>query len=79
MFYLCRLKTARSRQEQAAVAGIIPYLKSAIETRSPVKTFALQIMCDLAHASDLTREQLWRHDGLDFFLDLQEPSPTRSP
>jgi len=68
MFYLCRL--SRSRQEQAAISGIIPYLMDAVATRSPVKTFALQILTDFAHTSDLTRDQLWRCEALEFYLDL---------
>ncbi|CAK9115598.1 Cytokinesis protein sepH (Serine/threonine-protein kinase sepH) [Durusdinium trenchii] len=68
MFYLCRL--SRSRQEQAAISGIIPHLMDAVATRSPVKTFALQILTDFAHTSDLTRDQLWRCEALDFYLDL---------
>jgi len=68
MFYLCRL--SRSRQEQAAISGIIPLLMDAVATRSPVKTFALQILTDFAHTSDLTRDQLWRCQALDFYLEL---------
>mmetsp|Transcript_15181 Transcript_15181/g.17869 ORF Transcript_15181/g.17869 Transcript_15181/m.17869 type:complete len:303 (-) Transcript_15181:21-929(-) len=68
MFYLCRLN--RSRQEQAAKAGVIPYLKDAIVTLSAVKTFALQILCDFAHTSKITRQELWRNNIQDFYLDL---------
>uniref|UniRef100_A0A7S2WEB9 non-specific serine/threonine protein kinase n=1 Tax=Mucochytrium quahogii TaxID=96639 RepID=A0A7S2WEB9_9STRA len=68
MFYLCRL--SKSRQEQAAISGIIPFLMDAIATRSPVKTFALQILTDFAYTSEVTRDQLWRCGALDFFLDL---------
>jgi len=68
MFYLCRI--SHNRQEQAATCGIIPHLMDAITTMSPVKTFALQILTDLAHTSSLTRDQLWRCGGLEFYLDL---------
>ena len=68
MFYLCRLNQAR--REQAAVSGIIVPLKKAISNRTPVKTFALLMLCDLAHATSVTRQLLWRYGGMDFFLDL---------
>jgi len=68
MYYLTRLNP--SRQEQAAAAGIVPFLKATIAGPSPVKTFALQMLCDLAYTSAFTRYQLWREGVVDFFLDL---------
>ncbi|KAL1733487.1 hypothetical protein EV714DRAFT_204640 [Schizophyllum commune] len=67
-YNLCRLN--KSRQEEAAQAGIIPCLKRVIETRSPLKQFALPILCDLASAGKSCRSLLWQHDGLSMYLRL---------
>jgi len=67
-FNLCRLN--KSRQEEAAQAGIIPCLKRVIETSSPLKQFALPILCDLASAGKSCRTLLWQHDGLNLYLAL---------
>ncbi|KAG5719270.1 Cytokinesis protein sepH [Termitomyces sp. T112] len=67
-YNLCRLN--KSRQEEAAQAGILPCLKRVIETRSPLKQFALPILCDLASAGKSCRTFLWQHDGLKMYLQL---------
>ncbi|KAG8846902.1 hypothetical protein FRB96_001747 [Tulasnella sp. 330] len=67
-FNLCRLN--KLRQEEAAQAGIIPLLKRVIETNSPLKQFALPILCDLASAGKSCRTLLWQHDGLSLYLQL---------
>lgn len=67
-FNLCRLN--KPRQEEAAQAGIISCLKRVIETSSPVKQFALPILCDLASAGKSCRMLLWQHDGLSMYLKL---------
>ncbi|KAG6828575.1 hypothetical protein H0H92_007505 [Tricholoma furcatifolium] len=59
-----------SRQEEAAQAGILPCLKRIIETSSPLKQFALPILCDLASAGKSCRTFLWQHDGLKMYLKL---------
>ncbi|KAJ7457589.1 hypothetical protein B0H11DRAFT_1818203, partial [Mycena galericulata] len=69
-YNLCRLN--KSRQEEAAQAGIIPCLKRVIETRSPLKQFALPILCDLTSAGKSCRTLLWQHDGLAMYLKLLE-------
>ncbi|KYQ88661.1 putative protein serine/threonine kinase [Tieghemostelium lacteum] len=69
MFHLCRLEP--ERQYQAAVDGIIPHLQFFITTHSPLNQFALPIICDLAH-SKKARVELWKHDGVNFYLDLLE-------
>ncbi|KAJ7134218.1 hypothetical protein C8R44DRAFT_869887 [Mycena epipterygia] len=69
-YNLCRLN--KSRQEEAAQAGIIPCLKRVIETRSPLKQFALPILCDLTSAGKSCRTLLWQHDGLSMYLKLLE-------
>ncbi|KAF9483361.1 hypothetical protein BDN70DRAFT_873858 [Pholiota conissans] len=67
-YNLCRLN--KSRQEEAAQAGIIPCLKRVIETSSPLKQFALPILCDLAGAGKSCRTLLWQHDGITMYVKL---------
>ena len=67
-YNLCRLN--KSRQEEAAQAGIIPSLKRVIESKSPLKQFALPILCDLASAGKSCRKLLWHHDGLGMYVKL---------
>lgn len=69
-YNLCRLN--KTRQEEAAQAGLIPCLKRVIETSSPLKQFALPILCDLASAGKSCRTLLWQHDGLTMYLKLLE-------
>ncbi|CAA7265498.1 unnamed protein product [Cyclocybe aegerita] len=69
-YNLCRVN--KSRQEEAAQAGIIPCLKRVIETSSPLKQFALPILCDLASAGKSCRTLLWQHDGLSVYTKLLE-------
>ncbi|KXS19348.1 hypothetical protein M427DRAFT_143501, partial [Gonapodya prolifera JEL478] len=68
MYNLCRID--KERQEVAARAGIIPYLIHTIRGNSPLKQFALPILCDLAHAGKVCRMALWENDGLRTYLDL---------
>lgn len=37
---------------------------------SPLKQYALPLLCDMAHASRNSREQLRSHGGLDVYLSL---------
>ncbi|CUA68863.1 hypothetical protein RSOLAG22IIIB_03729 [Rhizoctonia solani] len=67
-FNLCRLN--KGRQEEAAQAGIIPNLVRVAETNSPLKQFALPILCDLAGAGKSCRTYLWQHNGLGLYLRL---------
>jgi len=69
-YNLCRLN--KSRQEEAAQAGIIPCLKRVIETSSPLKQFALPILCDLASAGKSCRVLLWQQDGFVLYMKLLE-------
>lgn len=68
MFYLCRIN--RNRQTHAAQAGIVPSLIKVIRDSSPLKQFALPILCDLAHASPTARAHLWSCGVASIFLDL---------
>lgn len=67
-YNLCRLN--KGRQEEAAQANIIPSLKRVFESGSPLKQFALPILCDLASAGKTCRTLLWQHDGLGLYLKL---------
>ncbi|CAM6114867.1 unnamed protein product [Calypogeia fissa] len=68
LYNLCKIN--KRRQEQAAESGIIPHLMHFIKENSPLKQFALPLLCDMAHASRYTREQLRAHKGLDVYLSL---------
>ncbi|GAA5843686.1 hypothetical protein JCM5353_001293 [Sporobolomyces roseus] len=69
LFNLCRL--SKARQEEAASFGAIPILQKIVTTNSPLKQFALPILCDFAHLdSRITRKLLWQHDGVRFYLQL---------
>ncbi|SPO40049.1 related to MAPKK kinase [Pseudozyma flocculosa] len=70
MYNLCRL--SKSRQEEAAESGIIPQLLRVAQTKSPLKQFALPILCDLAHTGKGTRQLLWQHRALHFYVGLLE-------
>ena len=57
-------RLSKARQEEAASSGIVPLLKTVIERKSPLKPFALPVLCDLANAGKISRRQLWKVDGL---------------
>mmetsp|Transcript_1064 Transcript_1064/g.3807 ORF Transcript_1064/g.3807 Transcript_1064/m.3807 type:complete len:1109 (+) Transcript_1064:54-3380(+) len=59
----------RGRQEQAALAGIIPHLMSFINSNSPLKQFALSILLDFGHVTQ-ARGELWKNDGAEYFVAL---------
>jgi len=59
----------RGRQEQAARAGIIPHLKDIINTNSPLKQFALEIILDLGKVPG-GRIELSKYNGVEYYLDL---------
>ncbi|CAG8761847.1 4502_t:CDS:2, partial [Racocetra fulgida] len=68
MFNLCRIN--KSRQEEAAKAGIIPHLQYFASNKTPLKQFALPILCDMAHTGQGCRDLLWKHNILQLYLDL---------
>jgi hypothetical protein len=69
IYNLCRLST--TRQEEAALVGIIPILiKIVKQDKTPVKEFALPILCDMAHSSRAARRELWQNKGLVFYTSL---------
>lgn len=53
LFNLCRL--SKARQAEAAAAGAIPLLQQIVNDNSPLKQFALPVLCDCAHAGKATR------------------------
>lgn len=69
IYNLCRLN--KSRQEDAALNGIIPVLLRILKTERPLKEFALPVLCDMAHSSKVgVRRELWRNKGLQFYISL---------
>lgn len=68
LYLLCRIN--RSRQEAAAIDGALPILQDIIEQGSPLKQFALPIVCDIAKASKRARAELKQHNGVQFYLGL---------
>ena len=57
-------RLSKARQEEAASSGIIPLLRKVIEGKSPLKQFALPILCDLANAGKVSRRLLWQNNGM---------------
>lgn len=68
MYYLCQIKS--SRQEQAALSGIIPHLQRFIRLDHPLKQFAYPIIFLLAKTSLKSRLELKKHGGLQFYIDI---------
>ncbi|KAI9369110.1 cytokinesis protein sepH [Aspergillus egyptiacus] len=68
IYNMCRLN--KSRQEDAALNGIVPLLQRIVKTERPLKEFALPILCDMAHSGKVGRRELWRNKGLAFYISL---------
>ncbi|KAI3652518.1 hypothetical protein MP228_001943 [Amoeboaphelidium protococcarum] len=68
VFNFCRVN--KTRLEIAAKAGMIQHLLKIVQTNSPLKQFALPMLCDLSHGSKICRELMWMHDVLSFYLQL---------
>lgn len=68
IYNMCRL--SKSRQEDAALNGIIPLLQKIVKTERPLKEFALPILCDMAHSGKVGRRELWRNKGLALYISL---------
>ena len=68
MYNLCRL--SKTRQEDAALSGVIPLLQRIVKTERPLKEFALPILCDMAHSGNFGRKVLWQNKGLQFYVSL---------
>jgi hypothetical protein len=59
----------RTRQEQAAKAGLIPRLRELIADNSPLKQFAMEIILDLAKVPS-GRTELCNSNGIMYLIDL---------
>lgn len=68
IFNMCRIN--KRRQEKAAVHGIIPHLQRLVKEESHLRQFALPILFDLAHTSAVTRAELWKNDGVVFYINM---------
>jgi hypothetical protein len=68
IYNMCRLN--KSRQEDAALNGIVPLLQKIVLTERPLKEFALPILCDMAQSGKVGRRELWRNKGLGFYISL---------
>jgi len=69
MFHLCRID--KTRQELAARNGLIRILQKCIkEENALTRKYAFPLLCEMAHASGRTREELWRCDGVEFYLGI---------
>ena len=68
MYYLCQIKG--SRQEQAALSGIIPHLQRFIREEHSLKQFAYPIIFLLAKTSWRTRQELKKYQGVQFYVDI---------
>ncbi|KAJ5907875.1 Cytokinesis protein sepH [Penicillium taxi] len=68
IYNMCRLN--KSRQEDAALNGIVPLLQKIVNTERPLKEFALPILCDMAQSGKVGRRELWRNKGLSFYISL---------
>lgn len=68
IFNLCRIN--KMRQEQAAACGIVPHLQLVITGESHLRQLALPIFCSMAHASPVARKELWKYNGVGFFINL---------
>ncbi|KAH7331996.1 hypothetical protein KP509_20G062500 [Ceratopteris richardii] len=70
LYNLCKIN--KRRQERAAESGVIPHLMYFVRVNSTLKRFALPLLCDMAHASRITREQLKDNKGIELYLSLLE-------
>lgn len=69
VYNLCRVSP--QRQEDAALAGIIPVLINiAKQDKTPVRQFALHVLCDMVQAGRAARRELWQNKGLAFYVSL---------
>ncbi|CAG8542564.1 11577_t:CDS:2, partial [Racocetra fulgida] len=68
MFNLCRIN--KSRQEEAARAGLIPHLVYFASNNTPLRHFAIPILCEMAHTGQTCRDLLWQNNVLQLYLNL---------
>ncbi|KAG4105456.1 hypothetical protein H8356DRAFT_1027706 [Neocallimastix lanati (nom. inval.)] len=70
IYNLCRIN--KNRQESAAKAGVVPILQRYVYDPSPLKEFALPILCEMVHAGKVTRDILWENDVLNSYIMLMK-------
>eukprot|EP00746_Dinoflagellata_sp_MGD_P077844 gnl/MRDRNA2_/MRDRNA2_31184_c0_seq1.p1 gnl/MRDRNA2_/MRDRNA2_31184_c0~~gnl/MRDRNA2_/MRDRNA2_31184_c0_seq1.p1 ORF type:complete len:999 (+),score=193.63 gnl/MRDRNA2_/MRDRNA2_31184_c0_seq1:143-2998(+) len=76
LFSLCKI--SRPRQEQAALAGVLPVLQALVENRSGLRSLAMQMVCDQPRASNEARYLLWKQGGVVFFVNRLADEDTQS-
>jgi len=70
IYNLCRIN--KNRQESAAKAGVVPILQEYVYNPSPLKEFALPILCEMVHAGKVTRDILWENNVLNSYIMLMK-------
>lgn len=68
IYNLCRL--SKTRQEDAALNGVIPLLQDIVRAEWPLKEFAIPVLCDMAHSGKVGRKLLWQNKGLQLYISL---------
>lgn len=66
LHFLCKL--SRPRQEQAALAGVVPLLQVLVDTRKDLREFAFAMICSMTCASLASRKKLWDQGGVAFLV-----------
>ncbi|ORX54202.1 Pkinase-domain-containing protein [Piromyces finnis] len=70
IYNLCRIN--KNRQESAAKAGVVPILQEYVYNPSPLKEFALPVLCEMVHAGKVTRDILWENNVLNSYILLMK-------
>lgn len=63
-------RVVKSRQEQMALCGIIPVAQRYVLNNHVARAIPLQILCDLAFTSAVSRTELRKHGAIEFYLEL---------
>ena len=71
--YLCRLSRPR---KTLAKRGLVPHLLHAVKNQRDARQFAVPLLCDMGHIPG-TREELWRHHVMEFYIELLHDSVWR--
>jgi len=59
-----------SADRQALAVGIVPHLQYFAFVNGAQKELALSIICDFAKQSRITRAELWKYNGVEFYVSL---------
>ena len=68
MYYMCRISP--SRIGIAAASGLVPGILRVLREQSPLKQFALPLLCDLRIAHPKAWDRLWAEGGPEVFIEL---------